>query len=33
MDCTGPENVLVQDQDGSLFGSPTSIIAKNEPVG
>ena len=33
LDCTGPENVLIEDQDGALFGNPTSVISMNEHIG
>ncbi|KAM3144665.1 hypothetical protein pb186bvf_003272 [Paramecium bursaria] len=31
--CTGLQNILVQDQDGSLLGTPQSVIADNEYFG
>ena len=33
MQCTGPKNVLIEDQDGALFGVPTTVIPMNEDVG
>lgn len=33
MDCTGLKNILIVDQDGSLFGTPTSMISMNYGVG
>lgn len=32
MDCTGLENVMVQDITGHFFGTPATAISNNEDV-
>lgn len=31
--CTGLDNILVQDMDGSFFGTPQTAISHNSEVG
>ncbi len=33
LDCTGPNNYFIYDQDGNVTGSPSQILANNSMIG
>jgi hypothetical protein len=33
IDCTGPNNYFIYDQDGSFTGTPTQLLANNSIIG